>query len=936
MDTAALEIFFTTQWNAAIARHRVSLDTDDLETIKNYTSWASIQSEILQDVPQSISLIQPALQHLSVFAEFFTTKLVEDLDTAFFWGALGCLLQLITNSEDRDVEANLPVMIKQLLLQAEAFNDFCDASFDVENPIKEACFDMQLLYLDFHIHCIRYLHGGGVAAYGNESPMLLIDRRCAAAKQDLIEGIGRVKRVVQIRSSRVQSPPNTNEAVASTRIRCLMQPDSRTTRIFDRIEVFRSLDEILSHTERNTFKSVALHGMGGVGKTTVASSYLARKYDDKTYDVLLWAYGEKTVSLRQSFTDIALRLKLPGARPQNHDENLMLVQDWFQTTESKWLIVYDNVSDAATLMPYWPCSSHGRVIITTRNRSLAFEPAAEDLEILTWDARTGSDYLFFLLKKNIGRDLDAETASALALSQKLSGHALGLFHMAAIIHDGEFSIQRFMTMYAKNPYRAHGTDTLSALWDYSFRSLGKDSMNLIGVLSYLAPDGIPPDIFDTGSDRNFPVDLEFCSDEFAFSAALSKLLKLALVKKDRDTGTLSIHRMVQAQLKHFLNVDGRQRHFNNTIRLLFDVFPPEAPSQAQLYIHWKLCNRYIQHVTNVKDCFVEESRVSKTFLPSMEFCSLLSSCERFLSETNSMAELETLSAVNLGALNRLGDIPQMSDLKVSILSHQAQAAESIGHPLKAIELNQQCYDLRLQEEPRRNLLLCFASNNLAYCHNTANLHEMSATWYDKSKSYWDLAVKNGEATGDRPARHIKNHARCLVYLGKYDQARQMFEIAIPRLKSEKPLNWAMLAYALFAQATMYRRLHKFETAEAYFMEAQVIWIKGDQTRAHPFYAACLYKIGACCLDQGKVEASIKHLRDSAEIIKVHKADRPAENARCFFKLSEALLQDSMDDSHAEAVVLRDDAEKILRKADPKATRSDTEIAYDDLVPIFWR
>jgi hypothetical protein len=55
---------------------------------------------------------------------------------------------------------------------------------------------------------------------------------------------------------------------------------------------------------------------------------------------------------------------------------------------------------------------------------------------------------------------------------------------------------------------------------------------------------------------------------------------------------------------------------------------------------------------------------------------------------------------------------------------------------------------------------------------------------------------------------------------------------------------------------MNRRLHHFEVAEANFMVAQNIWIQGDQTRAHPFYAACLYKIGACCLDQGKVEAAM--------------------------------------------------------------------------------
>jgi hypothetical protein len=44
-----------------------------------------------------------------------------------------------------------------------------------------------------------------------------------------------------------------------------------------------------------------------------------------------------------------------------------------------------------------------------------------------------------------------------------------------------------------------------------------------------------------------------------------------------------------------------------------------------------------------------------------------------------------------------------------------------------------------------------------------------------------------------------------------------------------------------------------------------------------------------------------------EIAKVRKIDRTVEHARTLFKLSEALLQDSLDDSQVEAVTLREKA-----------------------------
>lgn len=166
------------------------------------------------------------------------------------------------------------------------------------------------------------------------------------------------------------------------------------------------------------------------------------------------------------------------------------------------------------LMPYWPGSSQGKAIITTRNHSLAFEPASSGLEVTSWDAETGSQFLLFLLRKSIGLDLEAENNSALALSERLSGHALAISHMAGLIYDGEYSIQEFMTMYLKNPCRAHVTNQLAALWDFSFKSLDKNSLSILEVMSFLMPDTIPQELFEAGAARKLSEDLDFCSDDF--------------------------------------------------------------------------------------------------------------------------------------------------------------------------------------------------------------------------------------------------------------------------------------------------------------------------------------------------------------------------------------------------------------------------------------
>ena len=40
------------------------------------------------------------------------------------------------------------------------------------------------------------------------------------------------------------------------------------------------------------------------------------------------------------------------------------------------------------------------------------------------------------------------------------------------------------------------------------------------------------------------------------------------------------------------------------------------------------------------------------------------------------------------------------------------------------------------------------------------------------------------------------------------------------------------------------------------MEAQNLWLKGDQMRSDPFNGACMYRLGCTALDRGQLEAAV--------------------------------------------------------------------------------
>ena len=184
--------------------------------------------------------------------------------------------------------------------------------------------------------------------------------------------------------------------------------------------------------------------------------------------------------------------------------------------ECRWLIVYDNVESLELLLKYWPTASRGQALITTRNPSFACKPADGGLKIKTFDAETGSRFLLHLLTTDINVQLTADEAkSAHELSQKLSGHALAISHMARLIHRRAWSIAEIVEVYNQQPGKMDGISgksSINALWDVAFKSLDPRSCAILGVLCFVAPDSVPEALFEPESAASLPKSLDFCSD----------------------------------------------------------------------------------------------------------------------------------------------------------------------------------------------------------------------------------------------------------------------------------------------------------------------------------------------------------------------------------------------------------------------------------------
>jgi len=312
---------------------------------------------------------------------------------------------------------------------------------------------------------------------------------------------------------------------------CSILPPARTARFFDRDDIIENIEKHFENRTSDTLRSLALYGMGGVGKSHVALKYIERKQSNKEIDAIFWVQADNHVAIQQSFSEIALRLKLTDARADSHNENRLIVKAWLQQTGAlavfptrdrlsnlghplacEWLIVFDNVDEFGLLRDYWPLpGSRGRALITTRNHTLAFDPAEGGLEVAPWDTETGSQFLLHLLSGHISAELLAvEAKSAYGLSERLSGHALALNNMCGLIHRRSWTISELLKVYDSSK---DFKDGLGAVWQLSFQNLRPDSAALLAAFCFCAPDSIPQALFEVEDAENLPDNLLWYLDE---------------------------------------------------------------------------------------------------------------------------------------------------------------------------------------------------------------------------------------------------------------------------------------------------------------------------------------------------------------------------------------------------------------------------------------
>src|SRR5439155_16436863 len=113
--------------------------------------------------------------------------------------------------------------------------------------------------------------------------------------------------------------------------------------------------------------------------------------------------------------------------------------------------------------------------------------------------------------------------------------------------------------------------------------------DLLRLCAFLSPDAIAEEIITEGADDLGPNLQPLASDAVKLDTAIKDLRKYSLVRRDPQTQTLTIHRLVQAVLKDEMDEQTQRQWAERTVRAVSSAFPRVK------YETWPQCERLLPH-----------------------------------------------------------------------------------------------------------------------------------------------------------------------------------------------------------------------------------------------------------------------------------------------------------------------------------------------------
>jgi tetratricopeptide (TPR) repeat protein len=346
-----------------------------------------------------------------------------------------------------------------------------------------------------------------------------------------------------------------------------------------------AIDAVLK-TENGNGRAVvtALHGLRGVGKTTLAAAYAERHRSD--YRATWWIRAETESTMRADLVGLGVRLGWVAVDAPE-EPAVAAILERLREDGDGILLVYDNAINADEIRKYLPRGETARIIVTSNAPNWGGVAAPVEIEI--WPKEVGADYLM----ARTGRKSERE--AALALSEALGGLPLAHEQAAAYCERLGTTLSDYRKRFEAAPSKlldaekdapAEYHDRLTVAKTFALAideaaKLHPAAEPLIVYAALLAPEPIPLFLFSEAREKfGKPIAANLAGDGLDEAVAAPRafaLLDRETIPDEREpaitTDCIRLHRLVRqvAAVRREEDIGGNAKWA--LIAALADVYP---------------------------------------------------------------------------------------------------------------------------------------------------------------------------------------------------------------------------------------------------------------------------------------------------------------------------------------------------------------------------
>ncbi|CUS13685.1 unnamed protein product, partial [Tuber aestivum] len=353
------------------------------------------------------------------------------------------------------------------------------------------------------------------------------------------------------------------------------------------------LESVERFSEPTAHSRIALHGLGGSGKTQIALEYVYRHASQSGCHVF-WVGGSGLLSFSEGFRDVAQLVRIPRASTEGDEEGyLKSIRKWFEGPNSgDWILVIDNADNDADFVgnngpiaKFVPQGTKGIVIFTTRSLLVASRQGCKIIEVGEMEE---DDALELFSKRFTGGDsLGDEGRTAITMILASLHHLpLAIVGAAAFMTETKTSPPAYWTILRESDERAKRllsqqfcdiqreldvTESILGTYFATFDRITQQmppAADLLRLMAFLDRQNIPEELLNRSG-------LKGVDDPVEFRQAIGRLLAFSLVAivTHEEKTFYELHRLVQLSLQVYLPTKKSTQARAAALKVVSQLFP---------------------------------------------------------------------------------------------------------------------------------------------------------------------------------------------------------------------------------------------------------------------------------------------------------------------------------------------------------------------------